>query len=109
MERTWKSRFETELRQAQFARQDGNEGKARVCARRAAGILAGEYLAHHGLPPGGPSAYDRLRSLHAVSSLPDPVRAIVSHFLVRITPDHELPIQADLIAEARWLADHLLE
>ena len=39
----WEARFQSELHQAEMARALGNEGKARVCARRAAGI-AGHFL-----------------------------------------------------------------
>lgn len=109
MSSDWKNRFEQEIRQAEAARADGGEGRARVCARRAAGIVAGEYLLHHGIQQPGPSAYDRLRRLSALPSVSPKVREIAGHFLVRIDPDWKLPIQADLIAEARWLAKELIE
>jgi hypothetical protein len=105
----WKDRFENELERAESARLAGNEGMARVCARRAAGIAAGEYLSRNRLPGSGSSAYDRLRYLSAEDSISPQVRDVIDHFLIRITAEHELPIQADLIAEARWLAKTLLE
>ena len=39
-----KIKYDQEINRAEKARQDGNEGMARVCARRAAGIVVGEYL-----------------------------------------------------------------
>ena len=107
-DRTWEIEFEKELAQAQAARMVGNEGRARVCARRAAGIVAGEYFTRLDLPSPGPSAIDRLRSLVSLAGLPDDVYQIAGHFLLRITTDWALPVRADLIAEARWLANKLL-
>ncbi len=102
--------FETELNRAETARAANNEGMARVCARRAAGMVANAYLLRRGLPSSpGSSAYDSLRYLVTLPALPDGVQSIAGHFLLRITPDHTLPVQADLIAEARWLARQLLD
>jgi hypothetical protein len=39
-------------------RARGNEGQARVCARRAAGAVLREYFQRRGLPVRSPSAYD---------------------------------------------------
>ncbi len=104
----WRERVEAELIQAEKARREGNEGMARVCARRAAGAIIGEYLQRIGRPQSGPSAYDRLRFFYAQEDLPAEARAVAAHFIERITPEHELPVEADLLAEARWLADALL-
>jgi hypothetical protein len=105
---SWQENFSEELRQAEVAREAGNEGMARVCARRAAGIAAGEYLRRHGLALSNPSAYARLKFLTQLPQTPPPVQEVINHFLQRINPDRSLPIQADLIAEARWLANELL-
>lgn len=104
----WQIRFTEELRQAKAAREAGNEGMARVCARRAAGIAAGEYLRRHSLTLSNPSAYARLKFLIQLPQTPPAVQEVINHFLLRINPDRSLPIQADLIAEARWLANELL-
>jgi hypothetical protein len=102
-------RFQQELQRAESARAANNEGMARVCARRAAGLAANAYLRRRGIPASGPSAYDSLRYLVAIPDLPEDVRRVAEHFLVRITPEHILPVEADLVAEARWLAARLLE
>ena len=104
----WKEKMEVELGQAEKARLEGNEGRARVCARRAAGAVVGEYLARTGRAHSGPSAYDRLRFFCSQADLPLEVREVASHFLERITTENKLPIEADLLAEARWLANTLL-
>jgi len=104
----WNIRFKEEIQRAESARKEGNEGMARVCARRAAGIVAGEYLRINGIPLSDPSAYVRLKVLQHLPQIPAPVQKIVDHFIIRINPDHNLPVQADLISEARWLAGELL-
>src|SRR4030042_3955770 len=107
VETSWQDQFLRELNQAIAARQVGNEGKARVCARRAAGVVVGEYFQQRGIARSQPSAYDRLRYLMTLPDLPEDVLNITEHFLLRITEEHTLPIEADLIREALWLAQNL--
>ena len=104
----WKEKAQLELQQAERARQAGNEGKARVCSRRAAGHIAGEYLSRQGIPAHGASAIARLQQLASLPAVEPLVRTAAGHFLLRITPDHTLPVDADLISETRWLALQLL-
>lgn len=105
----WRHLFENEIQQAQAARTAGNEGMARVCARRAAGIVIGEYLKRQGDKIFNPSAYERLRYLLSQPDISPQVRDIAEHFLVRVTPNHTLPIDADLIADAHWLQKLLIQ
>jgi hypothetical protein len=107
-ENNWETAFQAEIDQAEAARQASNEGMARVCARRAAGIAAGAYLQRRGLPLPGPSAVDQL---HALAALPDTsaeIQEIISHLLIKVTPEFTLPIEADLVDEARVLKQILL-
>jgi len=104
----WKTEFQKELDQAVAARASGNEGMARVCARRAAGIVISEYLQRHGYPNPGPSAYDRLTLFNTLPDVDDQLKEITSHFLLKVTIDHDLPINVDLISEVRWLARQLI-
>ena len=102
----WKTTFEKELATAAAARTRGNEGMARVCARRAAGAAAGEYLRRKQLPTPN-TAFDRLRFLAADPVFSPEIRELAGRFLVRLTPEHELPIDADLLVDARRLAEIL--
>jgi len=104
---TWEEDYLAEITQARIARQSGNEGKARVCARRAVGILLGAYIAQQGLTNPGTSAYDRMRLFQTLPHLAAPIREVIDHFLVHVTPDRTLPGNHDLIAEAEWLASHI--
>lgn len=103
----WEQQFQEEINLAKKARASGNEGMARVCARRAAGIVAGEFLQNHYHIDLGPNAIDQLRYLASNPEVPDIIRSTAEHFLVRVLPDHSFPIDADLIADAYWLKDKL--
>jgi hypothetical protein len=105
----WKEKANQELDQARQARLAGNEGKARVCARRAAGHILGEYFQRQALPDPGPSAYSRLQALLALPDLPPQVRELAGHFVLRTTPEFTLPVEADLIGEATRLSELLLK
>jgi len=105
----WQHLFENEIQQAQVARTTGNEGMARVCARRAAGIVIGEYLIRQGDKYSNPSAYARFGYLLSQPDISPKVRDITEHFLVRVTPNHTLPIDADLITDAHWLQKLLIQ
>ena len=98
-----------EFEKAQQARINKNEGQARVCARRAAGIAIREYLTRKGTQVPSMSAYDLLNLLKEDALLPPDMQLIVDHLTVRVTEDFELPVDADLIAEARILCDWLLD
>lgn len=106
---SWQERFQKEIEAAERARQRGNEGQARVCARRAAGVVIQHYFEKVGLPFRSPSAYDLLQVLAELPQTPPEVRAAALRLTLRVTPEFNLPIQADLIADARWLAKQLLD
>lgn len=103
----WKNQIEEELARAESARASKNEGQARVCARRAAGLAAREYLQRTGVPVRTNSAYELLKLLTDQPRLaPDLKRAAV-HLTLRVTEEFKLPVEVDLIAEAKRLCNGL--
>ena len=104
----WRMRLTQELRTGLKARRKGNEGMARVCARRAAGIIVGEYLSRQGYILETTSAIKELQFLIELPETTNAVRRSANLLLTRLDTDHKLPGNADLIAEARWLAQELL-
>lgn len=104
----WEILFQAEISQAEIARSTGNEGMARVCARRAMGIVLGEYFRRNHISLESPSVYDRLRLIEKLPNIPEDVLTLVWHFLVRVGKDFTLPVEADLIAEAQQLRKTLL-
>jgi len=104
----WQAEYQHELEHGREARQAGNEGKARVCARRAAGITAGEYLRRRGELTEAWSAYQRLQALGHSPNLPARAVEIISHLTTRVDSEHRLPIEVDLLAEVKELHSILL-
>ncbi len=104
----WKAEYDHEMEQAILARSRGNEGMARVCARRAAAIIIGEFLLRRGYTQPDPSVYDRLRLFTSLPDVNEDIKAITSHFLLRVSNDHTFPGQIDLVSEAEWLKKNLL-
>jgi hypothetical protein len=103
-----KNNLQLEFERAQQARINKNEGQARVCARRAAGMAIREYLTRNGTRVPSMSAYDLLNLIKEDALLPSDLKRVADHLTLRVTEEFELPIQADLIAEARLLCDWLL-
>jgi len=99
--------LQIEFERAAQARAKGNEGRARVCARRAAGIAIHEYFARHERRVPTASAYDLLNLLKD-DPLPAEMKTIVEHLTARVTEEFKLPVDADLVAEARILCEWLL-
>jgi HEPN domain-containing protein len=106
---TPREQIEKEFELAARARARGNEGQARVCARRAAGIAIRDYLARRGIPPRSASAYDLLNLLKDDPLLPPDLKLIADHLTLRVTEEFKLPVDADLVAEAKKLCDELLK
>jgi hypothetical protein len=104
----WNAQLRKEFEKAQQARISKNEGQTRVCARRAAGIAIREYLTRKETRVPSMSAYDLLNLLKEETGLPPEMLLITDHLTLRVTEEFELPVQADLIAEARILCDWLL-
>lgn len=100
--------IDRELTNAAQARAKGNEGQARVCARRAAGIAIRDYLNRHGRRPASASAYDLLNLIKEDPLLPPDLKRVADHLTLRVTEEFKLPVEADLITEARSLCDWLL-
>jgi hypothetical protein len=105
----WESEIQAEFEKASQARQRNNEGQARVCARRAAGVAVREYLSRRGIRPGSTSAYDLLNQVKEDPLLPPDLKLIAEHLTLRVTEEFKLPIEADLVAEAREFCERLLE
>jgi hypothetical protein len=101
--------IEKEFEQAKQARANNNEGRARVCARRAAGIAIRDYLARKGTQIPNQSAYDLLNLIKEDPLLPLDLKLVADHLTLRVTEEFKLPIDADLIAESRTLCDWLLK
>jgi hypothetical protein len=99
--------IEAELARAEAARLDGFEGRARVCARRAAGIAIRAYTQAHQIDVPQASAYDLLVALEQMPGIPDEARHAARLLTERVDVDYTLPLDVDLITECRRLVTAL--
>jgi hypothetical protein len=104
----WQSQIQAEFNRAEHARGRGNEGQARVCARRAAGIAAREYFSRQGRHIGTPNAYDVLNLLIEDQSVSEDVRQAAKYLTMRVNEEFKLPMDVDLLAVARKLCVGLM-
>jgi hypothetical protein len=108
LEVLWKDEYKKEIGHAIRVLANGNEGMARVCARRAAGIVIGEYLNRQGYSNYKHSAYDRLTLFMTLPDVNQKNKDIANHLLLKVGLDHQLPLEVDLISEVLWLEKSLL-
>ena len=105
------SEIHAELERAEAARAAGNEGRARVCARRAAGIAARVFLTHHEVrlfdaaqgETRISSAYEALQTLATFPCLVPNLKQAALHLTMRVSGEFNLPPGIDLIDEAHKL------
>lgn len=102
------TQIQIEFDRANQARAKNNEGQARVCARRAAGIAIRDHLIRKGTRVPSASAYDLLNLLKDDPLFPPDLKLAADHLTLRVTEEFKLPVEADLIAEAHILCDWLL-
>ncbi len=105
---TWKTEAEEEIRLGLEERARGMEGRARVRARRAAGHIVGEYFHRTGLPDPGPNAYERLKLLLTLPTIPPEARTAARYLTMKVNMEFRLPVDVDLFTETQRLAHTLL-
>ncbi len=103
----WKTQLNKEFKMAEDALNLNNQGKMRVCARRAAGISIREYLKERGIAPPSVSAYDLLKYLEEMGDTPPDLRQASAYLRLRVTEEFRLPIEIDLVAEAKKIVSSL--
>jgi len=99
--------IEQELTAAEAAQQNGNHGKARVCARRAVALATEAWLARLPYPPWHGDAMAHLRHIQQDASLPLPIRQAAERLSTPVTRQHTAPFTTDPIADARLIIAHL--
>jgi len=99
--------IEHELAAAEIAWKDGNEGKARVCARRAVALATEAWLAGLPNPRWRGDAMEHLRQIQRHASLPLPVRQAAKRLSTTIPRRDAAPFTIDPLADARVIIDYL--
>ena len=104
-----RSRIEAELAYAAQARAHGKEGRARVCARRAAGWAVGAYRNRaHGAADSERAALSHLRWLRSQADLPQTLQQAASRLTEQVGKDHRLSHGQDPLQDARSIVEAYL-
>ena len=99
--------IEQELAAAEAARHNNNEGKARVCARRAVALAAEAWLVRLPPPRWRGDAMEHLRQIQQDASFPLPIRQAAERLSTSVTRQHTTPFTSDPVADARLIIAHL--
>ena len=101
-----KSTYKNEYLAAIDAQAAGLEGRARVCARRAAGLLIQKYLETQNYIHPKMNSFDLIKYLQQTSNSAELV-LLLSHYSETVTYDHHLASDVDLVANLPLLAQLL--
>ncbi|TFH34007.1 MAG: hypothetical protein E4G99_10365 [Anaerolineales bacterium] len=97
-----------ELANARLSRQNGNRGRTRVCARRAAGWAVGWYVESNRLAETHANALEHLRWLETYPPAGDDVREAATRLVTKLDPDGNPAFEQDPIEDARLIIQELL-
>jgi hypothetical protein len=106
-ERVLKAQIRHEMEHAAASRMGGNEGRARVCARRAAGWAVNHLRQSNNDAAKPGNAYEALRWLQDQTMIEESVRRAAQRLTTRLTPEHKMPYSEDPLQDAEWVIKHI--
>ncbi len=98
---------EQELSAAEAAWKIGNDGKARVCARRAVALAHEAWLARHSIQTGSLDAMGHLRRIQTDESVPHSVRQAAERLTTSVTRRDCAPFTSNPMDDARMIIAYL--
>lgn len=98
---------EAELSLAQKAWEEGNDGQARVCARRAVSLALDHWREQRGEPPLPGDTLAHLRWIQQQTQFPSEVLLAAQRLSTKVTERNRAPFSIDPIADARLIIDTL--
>jgi hypothetical protein len=99
--------IEQELAAAEAALKDANEGKARVCARRAVARATEEWLERRPTSRWSGDAMEHLRQIQQDAAFPLPIREAAERLSTKVTQRQTAPFTTDPISDAKLIIAHL--
>ena len=102
-------RIKLELDQAYHFRSRGNEGRARVCARRAAGWAVAAFRHQRSGVETHLNAYHQLRWFRKLDDMPIELRMAADRLTTHVTMSHELPHGQDPLDDAEMIVRAILK
>ncbi len=103
----WRERIEEELAKAATRLREGNDGLARVCARRAVALGAQHRIARKGVIAPPADAMSQLRKIQEDEGFPLRVREGAQRLMTKVTQRDQVTISTDPIADARLILTYL--
>lgn len=100
--------IEMELTDGRDSREREKEGRARVCARRAAGLALGIYYEKSIGKSPPKSAYKLLQWFSEREEISQDLRDSANRLTVRVTPAFRLPHDEDPLEDAQIIIDAIL-
>ena len=101
------AQIERELAAAEVALKESNDGKARVCARRAVALATEFWLEHHPDRRWHGDAMEYLRQIQQEASFPLPIREAAERLSTAVPKRQAAPFTTDPIGDARLIIAHL--
>jgi hypothetical protein len=108
-EKSLQDQIHIELEQAHQYRARGIEGRARVCARRAAGWAVDAFRQQRMGVEAHRNAYHQLRWFRKLEDIPIELRMAAERLTIHVTPSHELPHRQDPLEDAVMIVRALLD
>ena len=102
-----RDQIEQEFAKAEKGIQEGNEGLARVCARRAVALGVQTLAARSGAPGWPGDAMHQLHKIQAEETFPQEVRKAAQRLVTTVTQQDRAPMSTNPIADARLILAHL--
>ncbi len=99
--------IEQELAVAEAAWKDANEGKARVCARRAVALATDWWLDRLPVRRWRGDAMEHLRQIQQDASFPLSIRQAAERLSTKVTKRDLAPFTTDPISDAKLIVAHL--
>jgi hypothetical protein len=100
--------IEKELAMAEAALREANDGKARVCARRAVALAAEAWLERFPRPSWCGDAVNKLRQIQQEETFPVSIRQAAERLSTKITQRGAAPFTSNPIADARLIIVYLI-
>ena len=104
----WPISITRELVGAAAAWKSGNDGKARVCARRAVALADEAWLAQQASPSWSGDAMAHLRRIQQEVSFPSSVRQAAERLTTTVTRKQMAPFTTDPIGDANAVIEFLI-
>ena len=102
-------RIEKEILSAEEALRNGNDGRARVCSRRAAGEALTWLLTKYPRPTWKPDALSRLQAIQLDSFFPREVQNAAERLTTKVTDRFEYPFSENPIDDAKIIIEFINE